>query len=353
MIFLQRFSKTFWVTTLLAAVATLAMFPTSLASAAGAREDGGAFDRPRERDRIQVTLVTGIVWEGATLRRFDLDALQQLREKFPHQAFTHFVNPAYFVRDKNAHQHAAAIGGTMRPGDGVAMHVAPWKSIVSRAGVLFRDGPTFWGHSLSALECSSDCGREIPLSIYPAEDIRKIAATSAATLEMHGFGRPRAVQVSGWMASPSVMEQLAAIGLQMDFSSVAPSSVKPYLGRFPLFTWINDLWSDELAAQGMHMVMTPNGAITTHPSNGGIVDQRTVAEITAAFERLISGSASAPGANRFFYLGMHQETAARYSERFILALESIRSVANSRHVNLTTLVPPGGAIPAAAVNVSH
>jgi len=331
---------------------------TSPAFGTDAQGELGMLDSAPRRDRVHVNLVAAVVWEGSSLRNSDLAALKLLRDKLPDQKFTHFVNPAYFLRDnEKAGEHSAPptakIAATMRPGDGVALHLAPWKSLVSRAGVVFRDGPTFWGNSLNTRECRRDCGREVPLSIYPPEDVRKIAATGASTLELFGFGRTQAAQVSGWMATASVLEQLAAIGYTADFSSIAPSSVKAILGRFPIYNWISDTWSDDHPRGISKVIMTPQGAITTHPSSGGIADHHTVKEITAAFEELISPNSSAPKSNRYFYLGMHQETASRFADRFALAMESIRAIAASRNVEITTLVPQGGTIPTAAMNVSH
>ena len=303
------------------------------------------------KEKTHVTMVTGVVWEGATLREFDVSALMTLRDKFPSQRMTHFINPAYLLRKEELPSAAATISKAMRPGDGIGLHLSGWKSLVTQAGAVFRSGPTFWGSTVYEADCQIDCGREVPLSVYSIEDFRKIAAVGSATLEMHGFGSPSAVQINGWVANLSMLEQLASVGLKMDFSSIAPASAKDQIGRYPVYEWINDSWSGQDNGETPRVVSTAYGEVTTHPTNGGLVDFHSVTEIVGAFERLIKSPTASN--DRYFYLGIQQETAGRFAQRFAAALESIREIAASNNVEIINFAPSSGKIPSAAINLSH
>src|SRR6185312_11039927 len=98
------------------------------------------------------------------------------------------------------------------PKDQLAVLLGGWKSLATKAGVIFRRTPTFWGNALRDVDCASDCGLDVPVHVYPESDLEKLLQTSLATLDQHGFGRPKGVAVEGWVASPAVLEAAARVG---------------------------------------------------------------------------------------------------------------------------------------------
>lgn len=256
-----------------------------LSQTGGRAAVGGSPAKPGRRGPLgTLRLILALSWEGRDLRAENLAAIDALRRRFPELKVMHFLSPAYFIRDPaKADERAKLIKERVLAGDAVGLLLNGWKSVATAANVQFRAHPTFWGATLRPVDCQDDCGLEVPVNVYPAQDLRRLIAHGARTLEQHGFGRPIAIQTGGWVASPQVIESAAAEGMRYDFSAMPTSLIYSRTRHFPLLSWVTNLWKDITPATGPYELRLGTTQITEVPQNLGAIDYLNEADATATF----------------------------------------------------------------------
>ena len=197
-------------------------------------------------DARPVQLGVIVDWQGRDLANMNLEALRAFRQAFGDVAVLHVVSPAYFLRpgltDADRQAITLAIKSAIQPADHLGIALVGWKSLAAKAGVIFRDSPTFWSEALSPGDCAFDCGIDVPLHLYPEKDLDQLFAAGLDTLEANGFGRPNALITEGWMAAPEVLAAAARAGIRYDFSAVAPELIAPRTKHYPIYQWVKALW---------------------------------------------------------------------------------------------------------------
>ncbi|NBQ52933.1 MAG: hypothetical protein EBU49_05065, partial [Proteobacteria bacterium] len=163
---------------------------------------------------LDITLAA--IWEGESLSAANEEAFAKFRQNFTAAKIVHFISPVYLtravrnsrIRDNERQKILEFIG----KGDLAGIYLNGWKSITESAGVSFRNSPTFWGNSLSARQCLDDCGREVAMTAYSSDDLRKIIRKSRTLFAKNGFGSPTIMQVAGHAAGPEVLSAATAEG---------------------------------------------------------------------------------------------------------------------------------------------
>lgn len=264
---------------------------------------------------VRLSLV--LSWEGRHAKDFNVDAVRALRAQWRaagrELAVVHLVSPAYFLRGgPEAERFAQKLRSAMAPEDKLGMLLGGWKSLTTAAGVIFRDGPTFWGNALRPVDCAaSDCGVDVPLSVYPTEDLAKLLAAARLTFEKNGFGKPEAMAATGWVAAPELLRAAAESGVRYDFSAVAPEMITRRAGRFPLYQWVKGLW-DGLTPHSQPFAIDAAPGLTEMPQALASVDYVTRDDAEKVFleylDRLKAGGDAANG-KLVFPLFAYVETA--------------------------------------------
>lgn len=297
-------------------------------------------------------IVLSVHWEGRDLTDANLTALAEIRAEFPDFPMIHFISPAYFLRSPaEALAARQKIRTVMRSQDQVGLALGGWKSLVTKAGAIFRSGPTFWGYALRPQDCELDCGQDIPVHIYPETELDKIMVTALKTLEEHGFGRPKGLAVTGWVASPQVLEAAARAGIAYDFSSVATQPLEKTIGHYPLLYWVKGLWSKPGPSFWAYKIPTQSSVITEVPQTLPAMDHVKVVDVMRAFtdftESKDDSSDLIPGERRgrVFQIVLHQETAAITASRTLKLLGTILSDNQKRQKSLLSLTVPGMGVP--------
>lgn len=288
------------------------------------------------------TIIT-LAWEGRDLRPENLAAIDSLRKKFPKLRFMHFISPAYFLRDHAARAEAATtIKARILPDDDVGLLLNGWKSATSAAKIPFRSYPTFWGSTLREIDCQLDCGLEVPINIYPARELRQLIASGLDTLEAQGFGRPIAIQTSGWVASPQMIESAIAEGMRYDFSAIPLTLIEHRIRLFPLHAWVSNLWLDVTPSTEPYELRVANAQITQVPQSLGVIDYHTRQTATAAVNNWlkIADQRRAYGPPVTATLGLNQETADLMAAMSVDMLESLLSSAKAAKINIESSVLP-------------
>jgi hypothetical protein len=267
-----------------------------------------------------IKLVVTVDWEGDDLTDANLRAMEDFRAGYPDVKIVHFLNAAYFTKPgADAAEVNRSIRRALRTGDELGLHIHGWKRLFEASGVTFRSGPTFWGDTLTAADCKSDCGHEVPISLYTATELEKVMAFSVETLSSHGLGHATSFRAGGWLAGDTVRAALSEEGFAYDHSSVPPGFLANELRGEPLLDWVRGLWTGTTASMQPYRL----GALTEIPDNGALADYVTSREMLTVVDGAIATLKKTPGADRVVSIGFHQETATDYLPRVAGALDGI------------------------------
>ncbi len=241
----------------------------------------------------EIRLLISLAWDGPNVNEFNLNSFKNFRSKYATIPVSHFVSPSYFTSPKAAY-NKSIIQSIHRPGDHIGLSVAPWKSVVTEAGVLFRSSPTFWGESIGQKSCGNDCGGEVPLSIYTPKEVQSIFNTSVKVMDQQGFKNLKGMQVTGWLATPEIMTAAEDVGIKYDFSMVTPSLLSEHLREFPIFGWVNKLWpnADILSQPGT--LPSHSSVLTEIPQSLASLDYVTVEQMAKFLDRFVANGSKTP-----------------------------------------------------------
>ena len=288
-----------------------------------------------------IRLILAVAWEGRDLQPFNVAALRELRAQTPGWPAIHFISPTYFLSPVFDQKTAATlVKSAFVAGDKLGMTLSGWKTLAGSAGVVFRNGPTFWGTPLRPVDCLIDCGGDIPVSIYPRKDLEKLVSAGIETLDRVGFGRPQAMTVSGWAASPDVLQAAAGAGILYDFSAVAPEIVARRARRYPLYQWVKGLWANvKPDAQPAPADAAPT--ITEVPLALASVDYVEPDDLLTLFKEAADRLKSDPRSDVIFPLVIDQESARQSLPRMLAAFTSIRAYAMTHGIVVEPFLFPG------------
>lgn len=289
-----------------------------------------------------VKLVVALMWEGRDLEDYNLDALKAFRAEYTDIQLVHFISPAYFLRnDGSATEKAAKIRELIRPGDRIGLALGGWKSLAARADVIFRNGPTFWGETLRPVDCKDDCGQDVPVHVYPAEDLEKLVATGLKVLEEQGFGKVKGLSTAGWVASPEVLEAAALAGIRYDFSAVATEMLAKRARLYPIYGWIKGLWPTITPHTQPFVLTTASAGLTEVPQSIGAVDYVSISDIDTLFREYADLARRDSGRELTFPLSFYQETAQANLPILKRALTAIFAQASAEGISLQPMELPG------------
>jgi len=288
----------------------------------------------------RMQLVVTVDWEGRDLRDENLQAIAELRRRFPDVKLVHFLNAAYFTKpDAAAERVKAAMESVIRAGDEKGLHIHGWKRLFEAAGVTFRSEPTFWGTSLGDKDCLFDCGHEVPIDLYTTEELRRVVRFSIDTLRGHGFGSAKSFRCGGWIARPNVRDAIAAEGLVYEHSMVPTRFVEAKLTARggPLYPWLRELWGDASPLTQPREIPTSAGPLVEVPDNGALADYVTADQMVDVFEQNKAAFLADRNTSVVVSIGFHQETAAKYLPALEEALSRIQSAARAEKIPLESV----------------
>ncbi|MBS2015543.1 MAG: hypothetical protein JST00_21835 [Deltaproteobacteria bacterium] len=292
----------------------------------------------------KMQLVVTVDWEGRDLREDNLRAMENLRTRFPQVKIVHFLNAAYYTKDRaDAADTTARINRPLRPGDEKALHIHGWKRLFEKAGARFVNAPTFWGTSISptSRECLDDCGHEVPISLYTTDELRKVVRFSLDTLESNGFGRAKSFRCGGWMAKQSVRDAIAAEGIAYEHSAVPTAFLQPKLASYPVYGWLSELWAGTTPlSQPYRVPASANGAprsLVEVPDNGALADYVSTEQMVDVFHANKAEYLRDKRRNVVVSFGFHEETAATYLPQLEGALSRIYEEARAENLPLESV----------------
>ena len=178
------------------------------------------------------------VWQGKQTRPWSVSILRNLRKKFPNMKIAHAVSAAPMLRGGDADLgFRLKFARLVQPGDDVLLHVAPWKSVVEKANIKFRIEPTVFGIPVNLEDCAVDCGLDLSVSAFSAEEVKTIVAVSQNALASSGFGEVKAVFFDEGVISSSLRRSAQNAGISEDWSGIELSQLRANMMRFPIYKW--------------------------------------------------------------------------------------------------------------------
>jgi len=278
------------------------------------------------QDAPKVRVTVSVDWEGRDLRETKLKAAERLREALPDVPLTHFLNAAYFTKEKaDATKVAESIRRAVRKGDETGLHIHAWRSLVEASRVDFRRGPTFWGWDVEGV---GEVGHEVELEAYTVDELKKIVAKSRAILKGAGFEITPSFRAAGWVAGPKVLEAIRAEGFRVD-SSATDASWHDELERYPLRRRIREIWPKVTSESAPFAIDTPAGAVVEMPDTGALADYVTGEEMLAHLRDAVKRLGDR---DVYVHIGFHQETADAYASRVTEAVRAIRKESGDKVV---------------------
>ncbi|MGE0172764.1 MAG: hypothetical protein AB7T49_08265 [Oligoflexales bacterium] len=287
-----------------------------------------------------IFIQVSVLWEGIAIKDFNIEAIRNLKNKFPQLSFKHFISPAYFTREgADELEITNLIKSAIAENDSVGLYLQPWKSLTAKAGVEFKPHLTFWGESANPTMCARDCGGDMPLNTYSESDIEKLVTYSLDVFKKQGFPKTDGFFAAGWMTTPEIYNVLAKHGLD-DYSQVPPSVVYKRLSPFPLYGWLVRDSSQVSPLSLPHSIPTASGNVLGIGNSAGVVDYQTIEDTDRLFDDFIAQrSANALKKPLIFHIGIHQESAQQYSYLLEKMIESIYVKSAQASVELVPLDP--------------
>lgn len=236
----------------------------------------------KQKKQPDYTVQMAFLWDGSDIEPHALRAVRSFRKDYPEIKVKHFVNPVYFIRAEST-DFVSQLKSMIMEGDTVAIHIAPWKSLVEKSNVSFRNGPTFWGDALSIQHCVNDCGLDVSVNVYSVEDIRKILLTSISVFQEAGFSKPNGMVIGGWQSTDLLQKLAWEQGIREDYSAIAPDSLGGYFDHFPIGKWIKRQWTEISAFAQPVLKDVGYGVMMQVPINGGSPEYLTSDQILQRF----------------------------------------------------------------------
>lgn len=311
-----------------------AVLASMLACGAHAAENGLL----KRQDSNTLVVLATISWHGDHIRPPNLTALQDLRRSYPGTHMLHLVDAAYWTK-KNANKAdtTAKIRSLITTGDEIGMLLQGWRSLTQAAGVKFRVAPTLWGEDVDLKDCENDCGREVPLTEYNAEEVDKIVKFALQQFADAGLTRPRTVQLAGWLSSAPIQEVLARNQFQTDLSAVPPATLQPLLKRYPLYTWLKTRWQNITPTSAAQTIDTGAGKIVQGVVNTASMEFVTPQQVVQLAKTFQDGGLLR---SNVLHLNINQETAAEHYPRWRATLQALQAYAAANNLKLQFLSLP-------------
>lgn len=279
--------------------------------------------RPASAPKGRVRVAVSVDWEGRDLGRGNLEAMAALRRALPGVPLTHFLNAAYLTKPgADAAWVGSQLRGAVLPGDETGLHVHGWRSLFEDAGVTFRDRPTFWNDGTPLHPAGGDEGHEVEIGAYPVDDLRRVLRRSRELLASIGFPISGSFRAGGWMATPNVLEAIRAEGFDVD-SSATDGTWHDELNGLRLQRRIPEVWPEVTARSQPYRIDTPAGPVLEMPDTCALADYVTPDEMVRHIREAVERLQQDPSRDVFVHIGLHQETAHRYGQRVVLAVQAL------------------------------
>jgi hypothetical protein len=281
--------------------------------------------KPKPAATGKLYVAVTIDWEGAYFSGDALDALDALRVKLGADVpLTHFMCAAYFSKAEPDPAAFENLRTSIRPGDELALHLHLWKSLATAASIEPKLSPSFLTGTDKLVEFpDGDIGFDTDLDVYGVADLRALVRASKKLLEPTDITVSKSFRAGGYLATPKVLEAIAAEGFTTDSSAAAADQFTGPADKI-LRQRIKEIWPTARPGTQPYVIQTAGGPIVEMPI-GAVADYVSAGDITdviaSAHEQLTKDRSK----NVFVVLAFHQETADEFGTRIFEAIQRIRA----------------------------
>jgi hypothetical protein len=239
-------------------------------------------------------------WDDPDSPDANLARQQTLHDNHAAVKITHFFGPYTFTDPSVTAEratHLVDLVTTMRDtyGDEIGLHIHPWCTFVTEAGVECRTSPSF------AYATGDTTGYTVAISDYTAEETATMLAKADELFIQHGLGKPTSFRAGGWAAQIHTLGALQAGGFVVDASGCNWSRLESWqtVPGATLYQWNEANWAtiDDLSqpyypnTTDILSADPPQVGILEAPDNGILADYVTTAEMVEIFQKNWDGTA--------------------------------------------------------------
>lgn len=280
-------------------------------------------------------------WEGMHLDSYNIKAMRNFNQNYPNVGITHFLNAAYFTKKNlSSSKIKNMINMTIKTKDSLGLHIHGWKSLFENSGVKYKNSPSWEPNYHCNIERLADCGHDIPISIYPKHDLKKVIKNSVAILKQNGFYPLNSFRAGGWMANSAVLEALSEEGISIDSSAVDARLLSKKLPRGRKFNFLDMLlpiWPNTNWSSQPYIIKVKSKKILEYPNNGLFSDYLSTEEMFKIYLANIELMKKRPSKDFTISYGFHQETADRYLIRIEKLIDKIRKHSRENKISIKFL----------------
>ncbi len=283
---------------------------------------------------MKIKVINTVDWEGRCLEEENLVAMEKFNELYPHIPTLHFMNAAYFTKGLDNSFVEERIKRVIKKNDLLGLHIHCWKSLVEKSGLDFRLSPSFvFEEGIPKEELQkSDCGHDLSLSAYNKSEIKKLINTSESILKKYNLLNCSFFRAGGWMANEEVLKALKECHYTHDFSAVPPKLLEGKRKNETLYKMLEPLWEKIDSSTTPYQIIP---GLWELPNTACLADYMTGPDFLNVFKDI----SSSKNEDCLFIMGFHQETAHRFIDRVIDAINLIESENAEISYDLSFLQP--------------
>lgn len=239
-------------------------------------------------------------WDNADNSDDKLERQERLHARHPNMVITHFVGPYTFTDPSVTPARAKLLVNWVKGlrdtrHDEIGLHIHPWCSFVTAAGVACRTSPSF------AYANGDTTGYTVRLDAYTPAELDKLFAKADALFTANGLDKPTSFRAGGWYADIQVLAALGRAGHVADSSGCNWARLEEWEFHTgaSIYQWNKENWSsiDETSQPYYPSTTDPQADAAPHlpllevPDNGALVDYVTTAEMVEMFGKNFTGAA--------------------------------------------------------------
>ncbi len=223
---------------------------------------------------------------------------QELHDRHPELKLTHFVGPYTFTDPTVTEARRMEIVAWLKDkqakyGDEVGLHIHPFCTFVTAAGVTCRTVPN-GGAITSLADMQGDStGYKVLIAAYTYDEISSMLAKVDSLFTQYGLAKPTSFRAGGWEADTHVLKALSDHGYLTDASGCNWARIQQYWKGYLIGDWNKEHWAPIVDTSQPYYPSqadllsdaAPRFKTLEVPDNGILVDYITGDEMVRVFDQ--------------------------------------------------------------------
>lgn len=230
-------------------------------------------------------IVPVIVWQGVPLEGHQTEAIRSLRTSFESVRFVHFVSPVYLMRTSaETNAFRGVMASVLREGDGLGMHIAPYRDWALYSRVTPGQGAGIFGQVHES--CDSVCGLDQEVAGLKTKDFAAMLSTARFEFKRVGLGDPKLALFEEGLVPEDIWKVAKESGFVEDWSGFDLLSSRTILGRYPFFQHTESM-AEQIPTLKQGSALDAEGRSLDHLRFGLVLDAVNQVSVKATVERAV------------------------------------------------------------------